>query len=487
MTATIANPAYNREDWRGGYRSQPQETAYWIESVAGEIPTDLEGTFFRNGPGLLDINGTPIHHPFDGDGLICAVTFKGGRAHFQNRFVRTEGFIREQAAGKPLYRGVFGTQKPGGWVANLFDFNIKNIANTNVIYWGDRLLALWEAAQPYRLDPSNLETLGLDDLDGILTESGAFSAHPRIDPQGPEGKPVLVNFALKVGLSSQIFLYELDTEGKLLRQYGHEMPGFAFIHDFAITPNYCIFFQNPVSFNPLPFALGLRGAAECIKFDPKAKTRATLIRRDGSGAQTIEIPAGFVFHHANAFERDAKHVCIDSICYASFPEVEPGSDFRQVGFEALDPGQLWRFEINLDRESATSEILDSRCCEFPRTHPDRVGRPYRYLFLAAAHEPSGNAPHQAILKVDVESSDRQLWTAAPTRGYVGEPVFVPRPGATAEDDGWAIALVYNAATQKSEIVILDGQNLARGPIATLHLQQHIPYGLHGNWVPKCFI
>lgn len=486
MTATLTNLPYNRQDWQGGYRSQYRETAYWIESIDGEIPPDLEGTLFRNGPGLLDVCGTPIHHPFDGDGMVCAVTFKGGRAHFQNRYVRTEGYIRERAAGKSLYRGVFGTQKSGGWLANLFNFDLKNIANTNVIYWGDRLLALWEAAQPYRLDPSTLETLGLDDLDGLLAPGDAFAAHPRIDPN--DGEPVLVNFAIKPGLTSTIVVYELDTQGKLLRQYDHSVPGFAFIHDFAITPNYSIFFQNPVSFNPFPFALGLRGAAECIQFDPQAKTRAIVLRRDGGGARTIEVPAGFVFHHANAFEGEAQQLCVDSICYASFPEVEPGSDFRQVDFENMDPPQLWRFELDLARETATAKILDTRCCEFPRTHPDVVGRPYRYLFLAAAHNPSGgNAPHQALFKVDVESDARQLWTAAPERGYVGEPVFVPRPGATAEDDGWAIAFVYNAATQTSDVVVLDGRNLARGPIATLHLQQHVPYGLHGNWVSQCFV
>lgn len=55
---------------------------------------------------------------------------------FRNRFVKTKEFLEEQKAGKMLYRGVFGSQKPGGWLANLFDLKIKNIANTNVLHWG---------------------------------------------------------------------------------------------------------------------------------------------------------------------------------------------------------------------------------------------------------------------------------------------------------------------------------------------------------------
>lgn len=148
--------SFDREGWQRGYESQPNEYDYWIDDIVGEIPAGLYGTFFRNGPGLVDINGQRYHHPFDGDGMICAIAFSQGRAYFRNRFVRTEGFVAEQAAGKILYRGVFGTQKPGGWLANVFDNRIKNIANTNVIYWGGKLLALWEAAEPYRLDPKTL-------------------------------------------------------------------------------------------------------------------------------------------------------------------------------------------------------------------------------------------------------------------------------------------------------------------------------------------
>ena len=117
------------------------------------------------------------------------------------------------------------------------------------------MLALWEAAEPHRLDPHSLETLGLDYLDGILEAGDAFSAHPWVDPscELDDNQPCLVNFSLKTGLSSTITLFELNPDGKLLRRHSHAIPGFAFIHDFAITPHYAIFLQNAVSFNPLPF------------------------------------------------------------------------------------------------------------------------------------------------------------------------------------------------------------------------------------------
>lgn len=494
--ATDATPPYCREDWQRGYRSLKQESSYWIDDIDGTIPPELTGTLFRNGPGLLDVNGQPIHHPFDGDGMICRLTLQQGRAHFANRFVRTAGYVAEQQAGRILYRGVFGTQKPGGWLANAFDFSIKNIANTNVLYWGEKLLALWEAAEPHRLDPATLTTLGLDDLDGLLAEAPAFAAHPRIDPAcaAAGGDRVLVNFAIKPGLSTTLSVYEFASSGRLRAQTQHSTPGFAFIHDFAITPNYAIFFQNPVQFNPFPYLLGWRTAGECITFQPQRATQMIVMPRPGTSAaaatRTFPVDSGFVFHHANAFE-DGETLVVDSVCYADLPSVEPESDFRQVDFEALAPGQLWRFRLHLPTGTVESECLESRCCEFPVLHPARVGREARYLYLAAAHNPTGNAPHQAILKIDLATGDRQLWSAAPW-GYVGEPIFVPRSGnltdvVGAEDDGWVLTLVFNATRDRSDVVILDAQDFNRGPLATLHLSHHVPYGLHGSFTPTVFL
>ncbi len=483
---------FNAQGWAKGYQSQPNEYDYGIDDVEGEIPVELNGTLFRNGPGLLDVNGERIHHPFDGDGMISAIAFSEGRAHYRNRFVRTQGFVEEQAAGKILYRGVFGTQKPGGVLANTFDLRKKNIANTQIIYWGGKLLALWEAAEPHRLDPYTLETLGLDYLDGVLDEGDAFAAHPRIDPSSKDGTPRLVNFSIKPGLSSTITIYELDINGKVVEQHAHSIPGFAFIHDFAITPNYCIFFQNPVSINPLPYVLGLRGAAECIQFHPEKSTQIIVIPRNKfahtkggkSGVQMLETKSGFVFHHANAFEQDGQ-IYIDSICYQSLPEVEPNSDFRDVKFDAISPGQLWRFTVNLENETVERQQLENRCCEFPFVHPLHMGRPYRYVFMGAAHNKSGNAPLQAILKADLETGERQLWSAAP-EGFVSEPVFVSRRSASAEDDGWVLTVVYDSSRHRSDVVILDGRDLNQGVVARLHLKHHIPYGLHGSWAQESF-
>ena len=116
----------------------------------------------------------------------------------------------------------------------------------------------------------------------------------------------------------------------------------------------------------------------------------------------------------------------------------------------------------------------------PAVHPDVLGHPYRFLYLNSTHQPSGSGPLQAILKIDWQTGERQIWSAAP-RGFVSEPVFVPRPDSIDEDDGWLLTLVYDAAQHRSQLVILDARNVSATPLARLHLKHHVPHGFHGNW------
>lgn len=485
MTVAPSPPAsFDRADWSSAFRNVGQELDGAVEPVSGTIPAELAGTLYRNGPGRLERGGVWMHHPFDGDGMITALRFEGGRARLRNRFVRTEGFEAEEKAGKLLYRGVFGTQKPGGLLANVFDLRLKNIANTHVVRLGDQLLALWEASSPHALDPETLETRGLTLLDGVLAPGEAFSAHPRFDP-GHHGEPRLVTFGVKAGPTSTVRLMEFDAAGALVADQRRSFKGFAFLHDFAITPNWAVFLQNAVAFNPLPFVFGQKGAAQCLSSKPGEKGKFWLVPRSGDGEpRLIEAPEGFVFHHLNAFEDEGSgELVVDSIFYADFPSIGPDVDFRQVDFQALPEGQLKRCRIDLATGAVRTELLEPRCCEFAMVNPARQGLEARYAWMAVTERERGNDPLQAIEKLDLGTGERWLWSAAP-RGFVTEPVMVPRPGASAEDqsaedDGWVLVLVWNGARCASDLVILNAHDLSEQAVIPLPLA--IPYGLHGSW------
>src|SRR5262245_25232881 len=65
-------------------------------TVVGEIPTDLNGVYLRNGPNpRFSMKGR--YHWFDGDGMIHAMHFENGRARYRNRYVRTRAFLAEES------------------------------------------------------------------------------------------------------------------------------------------------------------------------------------------------------------------------------------------------------------------------------------------------------------------------------------------------------------------------------------------------------
>ena len=101
--APAAAPAYDRADWASAFRNVGVELeGVELTAARGAIPPELVGTLYRNGPGRLERGGQWVHHPFDGDGMITALRFAGGKAELRNRFVRTEGWQAEELADKFL-------------------------------------------------------------------------------------------------------------------------------------------------------------------------------------------------------------------------------------------------------------------------------------------------------------------------------------------------------------------------------------------------
>ncbi len=478
---------FTQANWSSAYCNVEEECKnVKLKLIKGSIPQNLNGVLYRNGPGRLERNEHWVHHPFDGDGMIVSITFNNGDVSLSNRFVRTKEWEEEEKEGKFLYRGVFGTKKTGSKLSNAFDIRLKNIANTNVIKLGDELLALWEAAGPHALDPITLETKGLSNLNGALKDKEAFSAHPRFDP-GHHQESRMVTFSVSTGPKSTIRLMEFATQGAnvgdLLCDRKDSFNGFAFLHDFAITPNWAIFLQNAIEFNPLPFLLGQKGAAQCLKSKQNGQAKFWLIPRDPGRfskqpSKIFNAPNGFVFHHLNAFEAENK-VIIESIFYQDFPSIGPEEDFRKIDFNKLPEGILKRCTIDLLTNKISEEVLSNQCCEFAMVNPKLQGKDAKYSWMAIAEKLTGNGPLQAIKKINLLNKDSCRWSAAP-RGFVGEPIMIPIKNSNIEDDGWVLTLIWNSETKKTELVILKANDLSHQ--ATLEIPIIIPYGLHGSWV-----
>ena len=111
-------------------------------------------------------------------------------------------------------------------------------------------------------------------------------------------------------------------------------------------------------------------------------------------------------------------------------------------------------------------------------NPYFEGLSARYSWMAVSQRPTGNAPLQAIKKLDLLNGETSFWSVFP-RGFVSEPLFVPRPKSQEEDEGWILVLIWNGKPKSTELTILESKNL--NEIARMKLPICIPHGLHGSW------
>ena len=77
--------------------------------VVGELPRELNGTLYRNGPNPQF--EAPGAHWFVGDGMLHAFHLENGRASYRNRWIRTPKWQAEHDAGRALFGG-FGRKLP---------------------------------------------------------------------------------------------------------------------------------------------------------------------------------------------------------------------------------------------------------------------------------------------------------------------------------------------------------------------------------------
>jgi all-trans-8'-apo-beta-carotenal 15,15'-oxygenase len=77
---------YGRLPVLGLTTSLAEEYDYYAK-ITGEIPRELRGTLYRNGPGIFERAGLRKRCILDGDGMIQAFNILDGRVHFQSKFV----------------------------------------------------------------------------------------------------------------------------------------------------------------------------------------------------------------------------------------------------------------------------------------------------------------------------------------------------------------------------------------------------------------
>ena len=445
--------------------------------VSGAIPAGLRGSIYRNGPGRLERGGIRVGHWFDGDGAVLGVHFNNAGATGVYHYVEGEEFLDEERSGKLKYSG-YGMQPPGNFIDRLTK-GLKNAANTSVLAFGDRVLALWEGGHPYALDLETLETRKLDDLGG-LPDSLPFSAHPKRDPDTSE----VYNFGVSFGKDTVLNLYRIDSTGKLKRRESLTLDGFPLIHDFVMAGQYLLFFVSPVRLNPLPLLAKLKSFSESFDWKPEKGTQVLVFDR-----QTLKLVSQGVtdpwyqWHFGNACVDKDGNAVVDVIRYADFNTNEYLRQVSTGETHTSAKSTLWQIRLNplTGKVLEQQELLD-RHCEFPVVKPADVGQDWRYTYVSLHRQ--GIDPVKEFFGT-IGRFDQTTGTLIEAdlgeNRYPMEPIYAP--DAIDPNQGWVVTVVYDGNTNTSEVWVFDSDRLNEQPVCRLALPEVIPLGFHGTWKP----
>jgi carotenoid cleavage dioxygenase len=422
--------------------------------VTGRVPSELEGRYLRNGPNPIGPVDLRTHHWFIGTGMVHGVRLRGGRAEwYRNRYVRGDEVAQVQGLD-PLpgpRHPMFGGASP----------------NTNVIGHAGATWAIVESGGLPVEMTYELDSVRYLDFDGAWP--GTFSAHPKLDPVSGE-------------LHVMGYYWEWDhvkyivvrPDGSIRKVVEIPVPGKIMLHDVAITDSSVVVFDLPVTFQLDALA---EGYPFPYRWDPDYEARVGVLPREGTAGDIrwADVERCYVFHPMNAYDLPDGRIQLD---VARHPKMFA----RDVNGPDEGAPTLDRWTIDAAAGKVVEERIDDRGQEFPRVDERLVGKPNRYGYAASFTSGPDGLQHGALLKHDLERGSSAVHSYGEGRSS-GEGVFVPRSADAAEDDGWVMSLVYDAGTDLSDLVILDAQDFAGEPVATVHLPQRVPYGFHGNWVP----
>ena len=444
-----------------------------LEVIAGAIPADIDGVYLRNTENQIH---RPLgrFHPFDGDGMIHAMEFQGGRARYRNRFVRTRGFQAEQEARGSLWGGLADppalAKRPGFGAHG----SLKDASSTDVvIHAGKALSTFYQCGEGYRLDPLTLDTLGVEGwvpIDGI-------SAHPKVDEA--TGELMFFNYSkhapyLHYGL--------VDGDNRLVHIQAVDVPGPRLPHDMAFTDNYAILNDLPMFWD----AELLKRDIHAVRLHDAMPSRFALIPRRGGEPRWFEAAPTYVLHWLNAYE-DGDEVVLDGYFQetpmpAPLADAPPGYGHMMAYLdEASFKPKLHRWRFNLADGTTREERLDDRIMEFGVINPRHAGKPYRYGYSTVSKP--GWFLFTGWIKNDLTTGESWTYDLGEGR-YGSEAPFAPRIGGVAEDDGYLVSFVTDENTGRSECILIDAARLQDGPLCRIALPHKLCSGTHACWADR---
>ncbi|XP_045461603.1 carotenoid isomerooxygenase [Harmonia axyridis] len=512
-------------------RSCEEEIIEPLEGVVkGTIPSWLQGSLLRNGPGSLKVGQEYFQHIFDSSALIHKFKIDNGKVTYQCRFLKSNVYKKNWEA-KRIVVTEFGTKAVADPCHTIFDrvaaiFNPSLDQSDNAMIslypFGDELYAFGEIPIIHKINSETLETEKQVDISKHISIVH-HTSHPHILRNGD-----VYNLATSMSSTGPIFnivrfphsesecLETTFEKAEIVAKFPSRWTFHpSYMHTFGLTDNYFIIVEQPLNLAATAvIANKLRNEplAGCFRWYPEEYAQINVIsRKTGTLCRKFYAESFFFLHIINQYE-DSEHIVID-ICIYRDPSmldcmyVETMKSMQHnPDYAKMFRGRPARFVLPMYEDdykgdstinlvklnhikakafyTSKKDILvipERLCnlgCETPRINYDNfLGKPYRFFYAISSDVDAENPG--TIIKVDILNKSAQKWCEE--NCYPSEPIFVPSPNAELEDDGVVISAMVWGGTDVNHagVIILDAKTFTEIARAEFHTPGPVPKCLHG--------
>jgi carotenoid cleavage dioxygenase-like enzyme len=454
-----------------GFQSGAREFSDTAVAVTGTLPNWLRGRFLLNGPALWDLPHGRYEHWFDGLAMLHAVHFGDEGVSYRSRYLQSEDYVASIAAGKPAMGG-FGTDDPPGLMRRISGIVSPRITDNAAVVMsriGRQWVATTETPRMVGFDAVTLDTTGPIRFDD-QAKIHLMSAHGIGDAQGNYW-----NVGVELGPKCVYKLFRIRP-AVMKREVVAEIkvPASGYLHAFAMTRRHAIVWETALRAQALGFVFTGKAYIRNFKWQPEMGSMIHAVSLADGKVTSWQVPAMLAFHAVQAYERGDETVLELSVFDDAKLIDDLGIDARREGRPLVSRPALRRYRLQHGKTEAVMEEFGVPMDQ-PQVHPDRWAQSQAAVAWGTGVNTDGDgAFFDRTLRIDLATGEHRMWRRANAMQL--EPIFVPRPGSTVEDDG--VLLVPTLADEDvgSVIAVVDASTMQC--MATVAMPQVIPFGFH---------
>jgi carotenoid cleavage dioxygenase-like enzyme len=509
-------------------------TTFDLNVEEGTIPSYLTGSLIRLGPSLMHTAKRNYTNVLDGFGRITKWTLDGKsqKIEYQSQLIKSNVYNNSAIVDDVVPHVVQQRTEPSFHVGIP---DLKNMDNTDVNLFKfsgeEQFLVFTDYATSNVVEESSLRVISNidnndNDCDGDC-KGGSFSgSHPGVVIDS-NGKQTIINWiGTKGAYDFEIAIYTMDSSlrRKVIGSIKQNWMPFS-IHSVAVADNYVALVLGAVTMDFVEVGVNFCLACSTNDHLHSKDTRVYIFKINADEDEAplskstppvtnFNIPAEkgfFAFHYVNAFVEQGLGtdggdvLSLDTCAYDTVKPFLPGGDKALGDYEAfLTPSvrdtmayncdAIRRLEIDIKGQKLLSTfdfvLRDADGTQYrpelTSVNPTFWGRSDACFAYGVTYHVHGSSKYEdmGIFKANLCAAKRGEFTTVEIIHekdvYLGEPIFVPNPNGTSEDDGSLLIIAFDANTDTTSLRIYDAQTLSL--VTSVNAPLKTPFEFHGQWL-----